>query len=95
MTMYKKHGVNPITGCLPMLLQWPLLMSFFIVFRSTIELRGEPFILWISDLSQPDYIVSLPINIPLYGSGIAILPILMGISMFLTMKITMADSDVF
>ena len=68
--------------------------SFFIVFRSTIEFRGEPFVLWIQDLSQPDYLFSLPFHIPLYGDGVAILPILMGISMFLTMRITMAtDGD--
>ena len=92
--LWKEHGVNPISGCLPMLLQWPILMSFFIVFRSTIEFRGEPFVLWIQDLSQPDYLFSLPFHIPLYGDGVAILPILMGISMFLTMRITMAsDGD--
>ncbi len=91
--LWKEHGFNPISGCLPMLLQWPILMSFFIVFRSTIEFRGEPFVLWISDLSQPDYILSLPFHVPLYGSGVAVLPILMGISMFLTMRITAPSND--
>ena len=91
--LWKKHGVNPISGCLPMLLQWPILMSLFIVFRSTIEFRGQPFILWITDLSQPDYILDLPFHIPMYGSAIAVLPIIMGISMFLTMGITMQDKS--
>ena len=91
--LWKKNGVNPISGCLPMLLQWPVLMSFFIVFRSTIEFRGEPFIFWINDLSQPDYIFSLPFSIPLYGSAVAVLPIIMGISMFLTMSTTMQDKS--
>ena len=91
--LWKEHGVNPISGCLPMLLQWPVLMSLFIVFRSTIEFRGQPFIFWIKDLSQPDYIFSLPFSVPLYGSGVAVLPIIMGISMFLTMSITMQDKS--
>ena len=91
--LWKKKGVNPISGCLPMLLQWPVLMSFFIIFRSTIEFRGQPFVFWIKDLSQPDYIFSLPFSIPLYGSAVAVLPIIMGISMFLTMSVTMQDKS--
>jgi len=91
--LWKEHGFNPISGCLPMLIQWPILMSFFIVFRSTIEFRGASFFGWISDLSQPDYIFALPFEIPLYGGAVAVLPILMGISMFLTMKITMQSTD--
>ena len=91
--LWKKHNYNPISGCLPMFLQTPILMSFFIVFRSTVEFRGEPFLFWIKDLSQPDYVFSLPFNIPMYGDAVAILPILMGISMFLTMSTTMQDSS--
>lgn len=91
--LWKEHGVNPVSGCLPMLVQWPILMAFFIVFRSTIEFRGEPFIFWIKDLSQPDFLFSLPFSIPVYGESVAILPILMGISMFLTMRITMASTE--
>ena len=91
--LWKEHGVNPISGCLPMLVQWPILMAFFIVFRSTIEFRGAPFIGWITDLSQPDYLFALPFEVPLYGGSVAILPILMGISMFLTMRITMQATD--
>ena len=91
--LWKKHGVNPISGCLPMLLQWPVLMSFFIVFRSTIEFRGQPFIFWIKDLSQPDYLFGLPFHIPMYGDAVAVLPIIMGISMFLTMSIAMQDKS--
>ena len=91
--LWKEHGVNPISGCLPLLVQWPVLMAFFIVFRSTVEFRGQPFIFWITDLSQPDYIFSLPFSVPLYGSAVAVLPIVMGISMFLTMSITMQDNS--
>ena len=86
MSLFKEHGVNPLSGCVPVLLQMPLLFALFTVFRSSIELRGAPFILWIQDLSRPDVVLDLGINIPLYGSGVAILPLLMGVTMFLQMK---------
>ena len=86
MDLFKEHGVNPLSGCVPVLLQMPLLFALFTVFRSSIELRGEPFIWWIKDLSRPDVVLDLGINIPLYGSGVAILPLLMGITMFIQMK---------
>ena len=93
MKLYKESGTNPLGGCFPMLLQMPLLFSLFIVFRSTIEFRGAPFIGWISNLSQPDTIINLPINIPLYGDQIAFLPILLGITMFLSQRVSMAAAD--
>jgi YidC/Oxa1 family membrane protein insertase len=73
----------------------PLLISLFQVFRSTIELRGAPFVLWIKDLSSPDTVVDLPFTIPVYGDHIAVLPILMGITMFLQQKMmpTQASSQ--
>jgi len=91
--LYKTEGVNPLGGCLPMLLQMPLLFSLFLVFRSTIEFRGAPFFWWISNLAQPDTIFYLPFNIPIYGDQVAFLPILLGISMFLTQKMSMATMD--
>ena len=69
-----------------MLLQMPLLFALFIVFRTTIELRQAPFVLWINDLSSPDALISLPFSLPLYGDQISLLPILMGVSMFLQQK---------
>ena len=93
LALYKKAGANPFSGCIPMLLQWPILMALFIVFRSTVELRGESFIFWITDLSQPDYVINLPFHIPLYGDAIAILPLFMGVTMFLVMKQSMATMD--
>ena len=93
MGMYKKHGVNPLGGCLPMVIQMPLLMALFIVFRTTIEFRGQPFILWIKDLSKPDIVFHLPFNIPIYGDGVAILPLLMGVTLFLTMRMSSATMD--
>ena len=86
MQLYKSKGVNPLGGCLPMLLQMPLLFALFQVFRTTIELRNEPFVWWIKDLSSPDVIVNLPFTIPLYGSHIAFLPILMALSTYAQQK---------
>ena len=86
MKLYKEKGVNPLGGCLPMLLQMPLLFALFQVFRTTIELRAEPFIWWIKDLSAPDAVFTLPFSIPIYGSHVAILPILMVVSMFIQQR---------
>ena len=84
MELFKERGVNPMGGCLPLLLQMPILISFFTVFRSTIEFRGAPFIAWISDLSAPDTLLSVgsfPINV---------LPVFMGLTMFLQQKMMAA-----
>jgi len=86
MELYKKKGVNPLGTCFPMLLQMPLLFALFTVFRSTIELRGEPFVFWIKDLSAPDVIFYLPFKVPLYGDYVCALPILMALSMFAQQK---------
>jgi YidC/Oxa1 family membrane protein insertase len=90
MKLYKEHGVNPLGGCLPMLLQMPVLFALFIVFRSTIQLRNQPFMLWINDLSAPD---ALPLgtNLPLFGDNIHVLPILMGLTMIWQSKSSMTD----
>ena len=86
MALYKEHGVNPLGGCLPLLLQMPLLFALFQVFRSTIELRNAPFVFWINDLSSPDIIYHLPFSLPVYGGHIAVLPLIMGVTMFLQQK---------
>ena len=91
MKLYKEHGVNPMGGCLPMLLQMPLLYALFIIFRSTIELRQAPFFGWIKDLSAPDSIYTLPFSIPLYGNLVCVLPLVMGITMFIQQAMTMKD----
>jgi len=91
--MYRENGVNPLGGCFPMLLQMPLLFALFMVFRSTIEFRGAPFFWWIKDLSLPDTIFNLPFYIPVYGDQVAFLPILLGVSMFLTQKMSMANME--
>ena len=91
--LYKESGVNPLGGCLPMLMQMPLLLSLFLVFRSTIEFRGAPFFGWISNLSQPDTVFYLPFSVPIYGDQVALLPILLGISMFLSQRVSMSSMD--
>jgi len=93
MKLYKEHKVNPMGGCLPVLIQMPLFIALFSVFRSTIELRGAPFMFWIKDLSAPDYIFHLPWSLPLYGAGVAILPIVMGVSTYFQSKLTMTDPN--
>jgi len=74
--IYKEAGVNPLGGCLPVVLQMPLLFAMFYVFRSSIELRQHGF-LWAHDLSVPDSILNLGFTIPMYGDHIALMPILM------------------
>ncbi|NOX90822.1 MAG: membrane protein insertase YidC [Calditrichaeota bacterium] len=92
MKLYKEHGVNPMGGCLPMLLQMPLLFALFIVFRSTIQLRGAPFIPgWINDLSRSEGLLTLPFSLPFYGNEFNILPVLMAITMIFQSKMTTQD----
>ncbi len=93
MALYKIHKVNPLGGCLPIMLQMPLLWALFMVFRTTIEFRGAPFMLWISDLSKPDVVLTLPFSIPIYGDGVAILPLVMGATLLLTMRMSSATMD--
>lgn len=92
MKLYKEEKINPMGGCLPMLLQLPILYALFGVFNSTIELRQQPFILWIHDLSTPDVIFNLPFKIPIFGiTQVAGLATLMGITMFIQQKMTITD----
>ncbi|GAG32400.1 unnamed protein product, partial [marine sediment metagenome] len=91
--LWKAEGVNPLGGCLPMLIQMPVLFALFIVFRTTIELRDQPFILWVTDLSAPDVVYTLPFSIPLYGNGVTILAIIMGLTMFIQQKISGAGTN--
>ena len=74
MALYKEHGVNPLGGCLPLLLQFPLLFAFYSLLQNSIELRQAPFVFWMHDLSVKD---------PIY-----VLPIVMGITMFISQKMT-------
>ncbi len=84
--LFKAEGVNPLGGCLPMLLQMPILIAFFTIFRSTIEFRGAPFFGWITDLSVPDTLTTIA------GFPINVLPFLMGATMFLQQKLMASPS---
>lgn len=79
MKLYQQVGVNPISGCIPLLLQMPILFAMFYLFPNTIELRQEHF-LWAEDLSTYDSIVNLPFSIPFYGSHVSLFTLLMTIS---------------
>ena len=85
--IYKEAGVNPLGGCLPVLLQMPLLYAMFYVFRSSIQLRQHG-LLWVKDLSIPDSILDFGFSIPMYGDHIAVFPILMAATVFVQQKIT-------
>jgi YidC/Oxa1 family membrane protein insertase len=87
MDLYKRAGVNPMGGCLPMLLQFPILFAMFRFFPVSIELRQEPF-LWATDLSTYDSILTLPFMIPMYGDHVSLWTLLMTASSLLTMKMT-------
>lgn len=92
MRLYSTYGINPAGGCLPMLLQMPILFALFTFFKVTIEIRHEPFILWITNLSSPDIIATLPFKIPLFGvDQISGLALLLGITMFLQQKMSIKD----
>jgi YidC/Oxa1 family membrane protein insertase len=79
MAMYKKAGVNPMSGCIPVLLQMPILIAMFRFFPASIELRQEAF-LWANDLSTYDSVLSLPFTIPFYGDHVSLFCLLMTIS---------------
>ncbi|GAB3339391.1 membrane protein insertase YidC [Marivirga atlantica] len=90
MQLYQKVGVNPLSGCIPLLLQMPILFAMFYFFPSSIELRGQSF-LWATDLSTYDSIASLPFDIPFYGDHVSLFTILMTAS---TLLITWSQGQV-
>lgn len=87
LNVYKTQKVNPLGGCLPMLLQLPIFWAFFTMLRNAYELRGEPWILWVKDLSIADQFLQLPFL------NINLLPLIMGLGMFFQQKMTAAVSD--
>ena len=89
MELYRKAGINPLSGCIPILLQFPILVSLFYFIPSAIELRLESF-LWADDLSSYDSILSLPFNVPFYGDHVSLFTLLMAGS---TILYTMANSQ--
>ncbi|MDK2979484.1 MAG: YidC/Oxa1 family rane protein insertase, partial [Bacteroidales bacterium] len=95
MALYKKSGVNPMGGCIPMLIQFPILIALFRFFPSSIELRQKSF-LWADDLSSYDSILDLPFDIPFYGDHVSLFTLLMALALFFSTKINsgqMGDSN--
>ncbi|MCF8304445.1 MAG: membrane protein insertase YidC [Bacteroidales bacterium] len=86
MQLYKKAGVNPMAGCVPMLLQLPILIALFRFFPASIELRQQSF-LWATDLSTYDSILQLPFSIPFYGDHVSLFTILMAVSTIIYSKL--------
>ena len=94
MDLYKRHKINPLGGCLPMLLQIPVFIALYEVLYVALELRHAPFMLWITDLSAADTLMVLPEGLPLLGgSAFGPLPLLMGASMFIQQKMTPTAMD--
>jgi YidC/Oxa1 family membrane protein insertase len=93
MRLYQLYKVNPLSGCLPLLVQMPVFFALYAVLRNFIELRGAGFILWLKDLSQPDTLFGhLPSGIPLVGGfALGLLPILMGASFIAQNLLTSTD----
>ena len=81
MELYQKAGVSPMGGCLPLLIQMPILWAMFRFFPASIELRGESF-LWANDLSSYDSVLELPFSIPFYGDHISLFALLMAVALF-------------
>lgn len=89
MQLWKEAGVNPLGGCLPLLMQFPVFIGLFYALQSSIELRQAPFFLWIDDLSMPESLFVIPgLEIPL-----RVLPVIMGASMVLQQKLSPAAMD--
>jgi YidC/Oxa1 family membrane protein insertase len=90
MKLYSKAGASPFSGCIPMLLQWPILIAMFAFFPNAIELRGQSF-LWVHDLSAPDYICTLPFSIPLLGNHLSLFCLLMTVVNIVYTRISMQN----
>mgnify|MGYP001562110772 FL=1 len=91
MDLYKKNKVNPLGGCLPMLLQIPIFFGLYQALYRSVELKGAAF-LWIKDLAEPDRLFVFSSGLPILGKELNILPILMAIGMFFQQRITMKSS---
>ncbi len=92
MALYKSYKVNPLGGCLPMVLQIPVFFAFYRMLNGAVELRHQPFMLWVNDLTAPDRLW-IGFNIPYLGPGLPVLTLLMGATMFLQQKMTPSAGD--
>lgn len=95
MQLYKTYKVNPLGGCLPMLIQMPVFIGFYRLLDYSLELRHAPFLLWIQDLSAPERLFHLPFKVPymMEPTGIPVLTILMGASWMLQQKLSPTTGD--
>jgi YidC/Oxa1 family membrane protein insertase len=92
MNLYRIYGINPAGGCLPLILQMPIFIAMWGLFQVSVELRQQPFMFWIHDLSRPDIVLSLPFKLPIVGMDqISGLAVLMGITTFIQQKMTVKD----
>lgn len=91
MKLYREYGVNPAGGCLPLLLQLPILYALWTTLANAIDLRQADFILWIHDLSVPDILVELPFSLPLVGDQLSGLALIMGTTLFIQQKLMITD----
>lgn len=90
MALYSRAGASPFSGCLPLLLQMPILIAMFSFFPSCIELRGQSF-LWVQDLAAPDVIFTLPFSIPFYGKEVSLFCLLMTVTNIIYTRINMKN----
>ena len=92
MKMYRDYGINPLGGCLPLLVQIPIFFGFYIMLQYAVELRQQPF-LWVEDLALPDTVATLPFDLWFLGNGVNLLPIVMAVTMVLQMALTPKTGD--
>ncbi len=92
MELYREHKVNPLGGCLPIVLQIPIFFALYQALMRAVDLKGASF-LWIKDLALPDNLFKLPFNVPGLGDEFNILPILMAIGMFVQQKMSMSSAS--
>jgi YidC/Oxa1 family membrane protein insertase len=88
MKLYREEKINPMAGCLPLVIQMPVFFALYDVLTRTIALRQAPFVFWIKDMAQPDALFKLPFSLPILGDGFNVLPILMAAAMYWQSKLT-------
>jgi YidC/Oxa1 family membrane protein insertase len=92
MKMYREYGINPLGGCLPLLVQIPIFFGFYIMLQYAVELRQQSFF-WVEDLALPDTVATLPFSLPFLGDGVNLLPTVMAVTMVLQMALTPKTGD--
>jgi YidC/Oxa1 family membrane protein insertase len=92
MELYREHKVNPLGGCLPLLLQMPIFFALYQTLMRSVALKGANF-LWIKDLSEPDRLFTLPVSLPVLGNEINILPLIMTVGMFIQQKASLVSTS--